>query len=44
MENQTLIDILNILKNALNIDTSDEEYMMYLEEKIEKAYMIEKKT
>lgn len=42
MNDQILIDILNKLKKELSIDTSDEEYMMYLEEKVEKAYIIEK--
>lgn len=38
MNEETLVKILETLKNELSIDLTDEEYKMYLEEKIKKAY------
>lgn len=38
MDEDTLVKILKTLKNELSIDLTDEEYKMYLEEKIKKAY------
>lgn len=39
MKEETLIKILNIIKKELSIDLNDEECEMYLQEKIEKAYI-----
>lgn len=41
MNEKLLKEILKILKKELSLDFSDKEYMMYLEEKIEKAYIKE---
>lgn len=38
MSEEILIKILNTIKKELSIDLNDEEYAMYLQEKLEKAY------
>ena len=38
MSNETLIKILNTIKKELEI-IDDEEYLLYLQEKLEKAYL-----